>query len=116
MTVDPIDLVAPVRFMAPVRTSFLDKGQGVSPRYVPGPLADGMVRVVLSWAGADGEPADFEPYETYWTIPERYRVFDIPREQYERWEAAKAAFTAMTEEIDASLSARSAEIATRAAR
>ena len=76
------------------------------PRYVPGPLAEGMVRVVLTSAGPNGEPADFEPYETYWTTPERYRVFDLPAGQYERWKAAKEAFAAMGEEIEALISAQ----------
>lgn len=99
MFLDPVDLAPPLRALVPRLTKMLDR-PGVMPRYKPGPLAEGMVRVVLSSAGCDGEPPDFEPYETYWTMPEPYRVFDIPAEQYERWVAAKAAFGAMGEEIE----------------
>lgn len=81
-------------------------GPGVAPRYVPAPQPGGTVRVVLDSAGCDGEPADFCPYVTYPVLAEPYRVFDIPREQYERWQAAKAAFAAMEEEIEALISQR----------
>jgi hypothetical protein len=68
------------------------------PRYVPPPLPDGYARVELDddydvgpvwndWAGQDaGYPA---------------RVFDIPAEQRDRWDAARAAYAAMQEEISA---------------
>jgi hypothetical protein len=101
------DLAPPGRWPMPRLRPLLDRGErSPMPRYVPGPLAEGTVRVVLSSAGADGEPPDFEPYETYWTTPEPYRVFDVPREQYERWRAAKEAFRAMEEEIEALISDR----------
>jgi hypothetical protein len=108
MNLDPVDLVPPVRVLAPRPAPMTDRGN-VMPRYVPGPLAEGMVRVVLSWAGPDGEPPDFELYETYWTTPEPYRVFDIPAEQYERWEAARAAFSAMGDEIETMISGATRE-------
>lgn len=76
-------------------------GPGVAPRYAPGPQPEGTVRVVLDSAGPDGEPADFRTYEEWPTLVEPYRVFDVPAELYERWVAAKAAFTAMEEEIEA---------------
>lgn len=65
------------------------------------------MRVVLSSAGCDGEPADFQAYEEWPVLVEPYRVFDVPAGSYERWKAAKAAFTAMEEEIEALISERS---------
>ena len=108
--IHPYGLEPPGRFprldLKPLRAPFTDRGPSVRPRYVPGPLAEGMMRVVLSYSGPNDEPADFELYETYQTIPEPYRVFDVPQEQYERWRAAKEAFAVMEEEIEAALSDR----------
>jgi hypothetical protein len=81
-------------------------GPGAAPRYVPGQQPEGTVRVVLESAGPDGEPADFRLYDEYPVLVEPYRVFDVPREQYERWRAAKEAFAAMEEEIEAAVSGR----------
>lgn len=80
--------------------------RGIRPRYVPGPQPQGTVRVVLDSAGPNGEPAGFRTYEEYPTLVEPYRVFDVPSGQYERWAAAKAAFGAMEEEIEALVSGR----------
>ena len=68
------------------------------PRYAPPPLPEGFARVELD--------------DDYYTGPEfsdwvgdeagnPVRVFDIPREQRERWVAARDAYCAMQEEIDA---------------
>lgn len=68
------------------------------PRWAPPPLADGFVRVELDedyylgpgfseWTGSEAE------YPT--------RIFDIPREQYERWVSARDAYAAMQEEVGA---------------
>lgn len=68
------------------------------PRWTAPPLAEGFARVELDddyytgaqfsdWTGADGRyPA---------------RVFDIPREQYERWVSARDAYAAMQAEVEA---------------
>jgi len=102
MFLDPADLAPPLRPLVPRLTKMTDR-PGVMPRYKPGPLAEGIVRVVLTPADYEN-PADFTLYDEYWTTPEPYRVFDVPAEQYERWKAAKAAFSAMGEEIDALVS------------
>ena len=68
------------------------------PRWEPPPLPGGHVRVELEddyYAGA---------YFSDWTGPEAEyptRVFDVPREQYDRWTAARDAYCAMQEEIEA---------------
>lgn len=71
------------------------------PLYAHGPQPEGTVRVVLDSAGCDGEQAGFRLYEDYPTLVEPYRVFDVPREQFERWRAAKEAFGVMGQEIEA---------------
>jgi len=84
-----------------------DRGErSPMPRYIPLPQPEGTVRAVLDSAGCDGEPADFRLYDEYPTLVEPYRVFDVPREQYERWEAARSAFQAMEDEIEALIGAR----------
>lgn len=105
MTFDPVDLVPPARIMTPRHTNLLFGRPAARPKYVPGPLAEGMVRVVLTddyylGPGFDiyVEGSSREPYE----------VFDIPREQYDRWEATRTAYFVMQEEIEALKSARSA--------
>ena len=86
--------------LPPVRP-LLDRGErSPMPRYVPGPQPEGTVRVVLESSGPNGEPADFRLYNDYPTLVEPYRVFDVPREQCERWRAAKEAFGAMEDEIE----------------
>lgn len=77
------------------------------PRYVPGPLAEGMTRVVLT-DGTYEDPPEFRLYDDYPTLVEPRQVFDIPTERYERWQAAATAFDAMQEEIEAAIEARSA--------
>jgi hypothetical protein len=68
------------------------------PRWAPPSLPDGHVRVELEddyYAGA---------YFSDWAATETDRpgeVFDIPREQYDRWVAARDAYTAMQDEIEA---------------
>ncbi len=81
-------------------------GPGVAPRYVPAPQPEGTVRVILDGSAGDGEPAGFRLYDDYPVLPAPYRVFDVPQEQYERWQAAKAAVAAMEEEIEALVSQR----------
>lgn len=81
-------------------------GPGVAPRYVPAPQPEGTVRVVLDSAGCEGEPASFRLYETYPVLARPHEVFDVPRGQYERWEAAVAASRAMEEEIEVLIEAR----------
>lgn len=96
----PAPLVPPV-------LPLLDRGdRSPMPRYVPRPLAEGMVRVVLDSAGPDGEPADFMLYDEYPALVRPYRVFDVPAGQYERWRSAKEAFAAMQAEIEAAVSDR----------
>jgi hypothetical protein len=73
------------------------------PRYVPGPLADGMARVVLDDDYYLGP--GFSGYRAGSSESPR-RVFDIPREQYDRWQAAIDAYQAMQEEIEALVSDR----------
>jgi hypothetical protein len=70
------------------------------PVYVPAQPPEGTVRVVLDSAGCNGEPADFQLHEEHSTTPQPYRVFDVPREQYERWRSAKEAFGMMEDEIE----------------
>lgn len=106
MSLQPFDLEPPTRVLLPRPSPLLDRGPRVRPRYVPGPLAEGEARVVLTSAGYE-EPADFEPYDTYPTLVEPYRVFDLPAGQVARWQAAKDAFDAMQEEVEALISARS---------
>ena len=73
------------------------------PRYVPGPLADGMARVHLSDDYYLGPVwGDYHPPTSY--RPED--VFDIPAEQRERWVAALYAYRAMQEEIEGLMEAR----------
>ena len=67
-------------------------------RWAPPPLPEGFARVELDddyyagpgfseWTGAEAEyPA---------------RIFDVPREQYERWVSARDAYAAMQEEVGA---------------
>ena len=68
------------------------------PRWAPPPLSDGFVRVELdddyyagagfrAWTGSEAE------YPT--------RIFDVPREQYERWVSVRDDYAAMQGEIDA---------------
>lgn len=100
--------------MIPRATPLRDRGlNSPAPRYVPGPLAEGQARVVLSSATCE-EPAEFRLYDEWPTLVEPYRVFDLPAGQVERWRQVQAAFDAMQEEIEALISARSAQIATRA--
>ena len=107
MSLDPVGLVAPARILTPRPAPFLDRGDRVRPRYVPGPLAEGMTRVVLSSASYEEAP-QFQLYDDYPTLVEPHRVFDIPTEQYERWQAAVAVFDAMQDEVEAMIEARSA--------
>jgi hypothetical protein len=97
-------LQAPLRLLCPPASPLRNPGTDTRPRYVPGPLAEGMVRVVLSPGGYE-EPAGFSAYTGERFIEPR-RVFDVPAEQYERWRAAAAAFDAMQEDIEATISAR----------
>lgn len=100
--------LAPPTSLPPVPwvTPFRDRGPSVRPRYVPEPQPEGTVRVVLDSAGCDGEPAAFQRYDDYPTLVEPYRVFDVPADQYERWEAALTAFLAMEDEIEVLISER----------
>ena len=68
------------------------------PRWVPPPLPDGFARVEVEDDYYTG------PEFSDWTGEETEhpgRVFDIPREQYERWKAAREQYAAMQEEITA---------------
>jgi hypothetical protein len=47
-----------------------------------------------------GKPAGFHLYEAHPTLARPHEVFDVPRGQYERWEAALSAFLAMEDEIE----------------
>jgi len=101
---EPPSALPPLPHATPLRTAY-----GQNPLYEPGPLADGMARVVLHSAGYE-EPAEFAPYSRdRHLLTEPYRVFDVPAEQYERWLATRAAFDAMQEEIEATISARARE-------
>ncbi len=68
------------------------------PRWAPPPLPDGFARVELDddyYAG---------PGFSEWTGSETgypTRIFDVPREQYERWMSARDAYAAMQEEVSA---------------
>jgi hypothetical protein len=68
------------------------------PRWAPPPLAEGFVRVEVDddyYAG---------PGFSDWTASETEyptRIFDVPREQYERWVSARDAYAAMQEEVGA---------------
>lgn len=76
--------------------------------YVPGPLPEGAVRVVLD-AGdpyADDDLAGFQSYEEYPVIPRAHAVFDVPREWHERWESAREAWVSAQREIRALIEAR----------
>lgn len=76
------------------------------PRYVPTPLATGNARVTLD------EDYYLGPRFSIYVDGSSHRpdeVFDIPREQYERWEATQAAYYAMQEEIGALIEARRRE-------
>ena len=77
----------------------------MSAPYKPGPLAEGMARVILE-GESYGEPATFQAYDTFPVIPQAHTVFDVPAEQVARWEAARTAFSAMQEEIEALIEAR----------
>ena len=93
--------------VTPRASPLLERAErGVRPRYVPGPQPEGTVRVVLDSAGCNGEPATFRLYEAYPTLARPSEVFDVPQEQYERWEAALSAFLAMEDEIEALIGAR----------
>lgn len=68
------------------------------PRWAPPPLPDGLVRVELDDDYYTG------PGFSAWTGSETdypTRIFDVPREQYERWASARDAYAAMQEEISA---------------
>lgn len=72
------------------------------PRYVPGPLAEGMARVILDddyYAGTG-----WRDYAITRASPRE--VFDIPLEQRDRWCAAIDAYQAMQEEIGALIDER----------
>lgn len=93
--------------VTPRFSPLLDRGErSPMPRYVPGPQPEGTVRVVLDSAGCNGEPASFQLYEAYPTLARPHEVFDVPRERYERWEAALTAFLAVEEEIEALIDVR----------
>jgi hypothetical protein len=79
------------------------------PYYVPGPQPEGTVRVVLDNASYE-DPATADLYEPgLHRLVQPHRVFDVPAEQYERWQAAAAAFDAMQEDIESVISARAQE-------
>jgi hypothetical protein len=67
------------------------------PRYVPPPLADGHVRVEI-----DRDYYTGEEFSEWTDADARYpaRVFEVRREQYDRWVAVRAAYYAMQEEIE----------------
>jgi hypothetical protein len=100
------DLAPATRIMVPRATPLRGSGVFQRPRYVPGPLADGMARVVLSEDYYTGE--DFSDYEPQSTA-RREAVFEVPAEQRDRWEAARDAYAAMQEEIGALIEARARE-------
>jgi hypothetical protein len=109
MSLDPVDLVPPFRSLMP---RLLPPGDARL-RYIPGPLAEGMVRVVLNSASYE-EPADFELYDPanlIHLVIEPQRVFDLPVDRYERWRVVKAAAADVEEEIESLISTRSGEIA-----
>jgi hypothetical protein len=74
------------------------------PRYVPGPLPAGMARVVLNEDYYTGP--GFTDYHAG-SSESPCRVFDIPQEQRDRWQAASDAYYAMQEEIEALIEDRS---------
>lgn len=66
------------------------------PRYTPPPLPEGFARVELD--------VDYDTGERFtdWAAEDAAfpaRVFDVPREQYDRWVTARDAYAAMQEEI-----------------
>lgn len=109
------DLTPPPPLMppfTPLLDALRDGPRPQRPVYVPGPLADGMARVVLT----EGEPYDGpsatsfyayagpDPRSTHY--PED--VFDVPAGQAARWQAATDAYEAAVEEMDALIEARRA--------
>ena len=96
MSLDPVDLVPPGRALIPRPTNLLFSRPAARPRYVPGPLAEGAARVVLSDDYYLGP--QFSTYDDR-SPREPYEVFDIPAEQLARWEAAEAAYSLMQQEI-----------------
>jgi hypothetical protein len=81
--------------LTPVRTPY---PAAPPTRWAPPPLADAYVRVELD------EDDDGRAYFSDWTGPDAEyptRVFDVPREQYERWVSARDAWYAAQEEMEA---------------
>jgi hypothetical protein len=78
--------------------------RSAAPRYVPGPLPAGMARVVLDEDYYTGP--GFTDYRAG-SSESPCRVFDIPQEQRDRWQAAIDAYYAMQEEIEARIEDRS---------
>lgn len=82
---------------------------GPGPFYKPdGPPPEGTVRVALA-GESYGEPATFSEYDASYALHRMTRpdaVFEVPREQFERWQAALAAFYSMQDEIEALIDAR----------
>lgn len=105
MFLDPVDLEPPARLLTP---SFSGSSDPRSGRYIPGPLAEGMVRVVLRSSSYE-DPAACTPYDEYPFIPMAYEVYDLPAETVEHWNAARVAYEAEQGEIEATISARATE-------